>query len=142
MNVSMEKIIIIPDEKWEIFLKIAFKNSDSFCLKYFTNEDYYDTSLCEYIERKLNPWRIFNKGEIVWPDYEIRYYECNYFTMKILTSIKGIDKLGEKTYPEDLSFFINEEKWFENVSHEKTSFFNSLNAQLQDHLAQNGMLFI
>lgn len=135
------KYIRIPDDKWFEFLKIAFNYSDYFSLKYITNKKY-DYSLCDYIDNELSNWHIYDKDYTVWPDFKTKYYMCNFFTMKILASIGGISKFGGGIYPEDLSFFKDDKVWFENVSHEKISFFKSTNLKLKTDLICNNIILI
>lgn len=138
----MNKYIIIPDKKWKIFLKIAFEYSDSFSFKYFINSECYSNSLCNFYRNELSNWHIDYKDDKLWPDYEKEFYQCNYYTMKIISSINSISKTGNGIYPEDLSFYKNETMWFENISHEKTSFYTSKDLELQHDLALNGISFI
>lgn len=142
MKNDIKNYIMIPDEKWETFLKIAFDYSDYFSLKYSINEEWYDDSLCEYLRINLSKWHILDKDESVWPEYEKEHYDCNFFTMKIIASIESISKMGNNIYPEDLSFFKKDIAWFENISHEKISFFKSADLKLQNELLQNGISFI
>lgn len=142
MKNDINNYVIIPDEKWKIFLKIAFDYSDYFSLKYFINEEWYDASLCDYLRTNLSKWHIWDKDESLWPEYEKEHYDCNFFTMEIIASIESISKMGNNIYPEDLSFFKKDIAWFENISHENISFFKSEDLKLQNELLQNGISFI
>lgn len=127
------KNIIIPLDKWRNFIDIAFDNSEYFSLMlFFGVEPEYD-----YIIDELNYWLI--DIETVWGDYEKRFYKCNSFTRKIILSVKGIDMFGKK-YPENLCFYNKMGMWFENISHEMTSYIILPECRITDKLKENGMI--
>lgn len=128
------KYISVPSDKWHRFIDIAFDNS-----KYFSLMLFFEVVLeYDYILEELNYWLI--DIETVWGDYEKRFYECNYFTKKIILSVNGIDMFGKGKYPEDLSFYNETGMWFENVSHERESFVFFPECKVTEKLKENGFM--
>lgn len=76
-----ERYISIPSDKWQNFIDIAFDNSKYFSLTLFSECLSNKTPEYEYMVNELNAW-VIDKSEIVWGDYEKRFYQCNYFTKK------------------------------------------------------------
>lgn len=97
----------------------------------------------EYMVNELDLW-VIDKSEIVWGDYKKRFYHCNYFKKKILLSVNGIDMFGDMfgkgKYPDDLCFYNDVGIWFENVSHERTSFIILPECRITEKLKENGMI--
>ncbi len=132
------KSIIIPFDKWHEFIEIAFNNSEYFSLTLFSECLSSSTPEYEYMVSELDSW-IIDKREIVWGDYEKRFYQCNYFTKKIILT-NGIDMLTTRKYPENLCFYNDMGMWFENVSHEGDSYIILLECRIIDKLQENGMI--
>lgn len=138
-----ERYISIPHDKWQNFIDIAFDNSKYFSLTLFFECLSSKTPEYEYMVNELDSW-VIDKSEIVWGDYEKRFYQCNYFTKKILLSVNGIDMFGDMfgkgKYPDDLCFYNDVGMWFENVSHESTSFIILPECRITEKLKENGMI--
>lgn len=122
------KNVCIPSDKYQNFIETAFNNSEYFSLTlFFSVAPKYD-----YIINELNYWLI--DVETVWGEYEKRFYECNGFTKRIIFSIKDIDMFGKGKYPDDLCFYNDAGMWFENISHESTSFIIFPECRITDKL--------
>ncbi|MDE5557735.1 MAG: hypothetical protein K2J32_08625 [Ruminococcus sp.] len=125
------KYISVPSDKWRKFVDIAFNNSKYFSLTlFFGVAPKYD-----YIINELDYWLI--DVEIVWGEYEKRFYECNSFTKRIIFSIKNIDMFGKGKYPDDLCFYSEAGMWFENISHESDSYIILPECNVMDKLKEN-----
>lgn len=131
------KYISIPSDKWQNFIDIVFNNSKYFSLTLFFGFTSRIPPEYEDMINELSPWLI--DIETVWGDYEKRFYKCNWFTRKIVRSVKNIDMFGKK-YPEDLCFYNGVGMWFENVSHEKESFVFLPECAFSDELKDNGII--
>lgn len=131
------KYINIPSDKWRNFIDIAFNNSKYFSLTLFFGYPSRIPPEYEDMISELSPWLI--DIETVWGDYEKRFYKCNWFTKKIILSVKDIDMLGKK-YPEDLCFYNETGMWFENISHEKESFIILPECKVTDELKESGII--
>ncbi|MDE6666070.1 MAG: hypothetical protein K2K14_07815 [Ruminococcus sp.] len=138
-----ERYIVIPPDKWRNFIDIAFDNSKYFSITLFSDCLSSSKPEYEYMINELNPW-IIDKSEAVWGEYEKKFYLCNYFTKKILLSVNGIDMFGDMfgkgKYPDDLCFYNDMGMWFENISHERTSFIILPECRMIDELKENGIM--
>ena len=128
------RYIVISADNYKNFIEIAFENS-----KYFSLTLYFgDTPEYDYIIKELDYW--FTDVKTVWGEYEKRFYECNNFTKRIILSVKDIDMFGKGKYPDDLCFYNEMGKWFENVSHEEQSFVFFPECKVMDKLKENGFM--
>lgn len=125
---------------WHKFIYFAFERSDFFSLK---NYDWSDDSSLNYsyncLNEQLSEYKIdksdsFSNG--VWGEYTISYYQCNYFSMKIVMEIANICEMIFPKLPEDISFYKDNKKWFESITHDEywkvldTKFLEELKNQL------------
>ena len=128
------RYIVISADNYKNFIEIAFENS-----KYFSLTLYFgDTPEYDYIIKELDYW--FTDVKTVWGEYEKRFYECNNFTKRIILSVKDIDMFRKGKYPDDLCFYNEMGKWFENVSHEEQSFVFFPECKVIDKLKENGFM--
>lgn len=134
----MIKYIVIPPDKWKIFIEIAFDNSEYFSLTLFSGCPASSTPEYESTVNELEPW-IIEKNESIWGEYEKKFYQCNYFTKKIILT-NGIDMLTTRKYPENLCFYNDMGMWFENVSHEGDSYIILPECKVMEKLKENGFI--
>lgn len=134
----MIKYIAIPPDKWKIFIETACENSKYFSLTLFSGCPASSTPEYECTINELEPW-IIDRNEAIWGEYEKKFYQCNYFTKKIILT-NGIDMLTTRKYPENLCFYNDMGMWFENVSHESYSFIILPECRITARLQENGMI--
>ncbi len=111
-------------KKWQTFLKAAFEISDCFSLQL---NDWWGKPSGDYLGvlNDLEQWEISaiqydnsRKPIKVFGEYEIKIYECNFFTWKIIRQCGDWKNFVYPKYPEDICFYRNNHMWFETITHE------------------------
>ncbi len=129
---------------WQTFLKAAFEISDCFSLRLV---DWWGKPSGDYLGvfNDLEQWEIRaiqydNAREPikVFGEYEKKFYECNFFTWKIIMQCGDMKKYVPLKYPDDICFYRNNHMWFETISHEQWMFIDGSQTEILALLKEKG----
>lgn len=101
------------------YFSLVFKKSDNDKSKYVFQEIY--SAVSEYITDRKNIGYHPDSGTS-FQNADIIYCECNRQTNAILQTANSIFDWNGETLPEELCFYLNGNKWFVCICHEKYLF--------------------
>lgn len=131
--------------KWAEFLNYSFDVSDYFSIKVndWSDKKYHDNIIEDLKQWEINDIQITSKNgcNLVWNDYMVLYFECNYFTKKIVKCKNDFKSFYNTFYPDDFSFFKNNIIWSSHILHDNIFFVNNNIPELTHELIDKKILY-
>lgn len=141
----MEVMATLIGNKWSTFLESAFKISDCFSLKIYDFFAVEPSGNYLGVLNDLEQWEIRDFSYVnnhepqkVFGEYEIKFYECNFFTQKVIMLCGDIDNFVFPKYPDDLCFYFDNYLWFKSITHENLMYIDSKQTEILTQLRKSG----